>query len=169
MQSAPATTKITLGDLDPMNWPIIWLWMEQSWKMVANDDSPRDLDSFVEMKRSESAPCLGVYLDGRLVGFLTISPVAFVDESLETVVGEGHRLFARRALRPEQTREALEMGIACAFGTGFERIIARIYPDNRAMLRLLLKLGAVLDLDENFQTRRDGELVGMMTFNLNRR
>ncbi len=150
---------ISLSPWEESDWPIAFIWLDASWDMLSDDFHPRDIDSFVEIKRRQNAVTIGVYKDDELGGFLTQSPIS-------PVLCQGHAVFKRRFWRPDETVVALELGKRLAWQMGYHKISAHVYPENKAMVRLLERVGGVYEGRLYSETQRGGKLVDMLSYAL---
>lgn len=123
--------------------PRVWLWMEPVLKYVANDDSPRTMEAYVDyqLERLENSITWGVYRDGILGGFISFEPINEQAGMAHTIFNRGtHRrdsFFGRKTTVPALTMAALQL-----FTIGIEQIVMTPFEDNAAILALLQYIGA---------------------------
>lgn len=157
MQPEPAKSKVDLRPWKEDDFPIAWLWMEPFWHQLADDSMPRDLDAFVEIRRAQQAINLGVYRNNELGGLLTLVPRS-------PWLGEGHCIFKRTFMDRETPVRALEMSKQFAWRIGYRKINCVVFPDNKAMIYLLLRVGALREGPHYSHTQRDGRPTDMLSF-----
>lgn len=131
--------------------------MRPGWRLLADDFSPRDLDSFVWTKQKQWSVNLGIYRDGELGGYLSQSPVS-------PVVCMGHAVFKKSFRDRETMVTALRKGIEVGWEMGYQKIWCHIYQDNRPMIRLLEIIGARFEGVLYSHTLREGKLVNMVSY-----
>lgn len=161
MTAAPAK-HIELKPWNPSEWPLIYLWSEQYWDMVATDFDPKDDYLFTELKRLQANPpgtiTLGVYAQGKLGGLLMSSPISPMVAQVHCWFRKGksaHDSFWGR----EITVPALLGGINFAWRAGYEKLVCTVFPANRLMKALLNALGAVYEGKQRRHTKQHGEYV----------
>ncbi len=151
--------KIELAPWLDEDWPVCWLWLEQSWHFIADDFAPKDLDSFVEIKRRQGALNVGVRINGTLGGMLIYVPQT-------PIVCAGHCVFRRTFWGRHITVPALEMGKKFAWKLGYRKVSASCFEDNRAMVALLERVGGIYEGRSINQTLRNGEPINMINYAL---
>ncbi len=137
----------------------MWLWLEKSWHLIADDFAPKDLESFVEIKRRQDALNVGVYINGTLGGLLIYVPQS-------PIVCAGHCVFRRQFWGRHITVPALEAGKKFAWRLGYRKISCQCFEDNRAMAALLERVGGIYEGRMIAQTMRNGELINMLSYAL---
>jgi RimJ/RimL family protein N-acetyltransferase len=159
MTAQAAQVDIVLKPWDPQDWPIAFLWLEQAWHFVADDFAPKDLDSFVYVKQAQEALNVGVHINGTLGGLLIYVPMS-------PIVCAGHCVFRRSFWGRHITVPALEAGMQFAWRLGYRKIEASCFEDNRAMIALLDRAGAIYEGKLINHTLRNGKPINMLQYAL---
>lgn len=141
------------------DWPIAFKWMRDAWEYVADDDSPKTCEEFVQLQRGRESVAFGVWADDDLCGVLTLAPVT-------PIVGAGHCTFRQGYGRREITVPALQQAQKIAWKWGYWKIWCLVPENNRAMIRLLEHLGARMDGVLISQIRRDGRPANVISYAL---
>lgn len=157
MQAISAKSKVSLAPWKDEDFPVCWLWMEPHWRQLADDSMPRDLDTFVEIRRRQDVINLGVYRDNELGGLLTLVPRS-------PWLGDGHCIFRRAFMDRETPVQALELAKRFAWKIGYRKINCMVFPDNKAMIYLLLRAGALREGRHFAHTQREGRPTDMLSF-----
>lgn len=148
---------IELRPFEEFDYPVAWLWMRDAWAMIADDFSPTDLEIFLQMKRTNADLDFGVYRDGQLGGILTCVPVT-------PAVCIGHCVFSRSFWGRQTTEAALREGMRVAWKMGYAKIWCHVFEENRPMIGLLARVGAVFEGRLVNQARRNGRPVDCLSY-----
>jgi RimJ/RimL family protein N-acetyltransferase len=148
---APSIELLLWKDED---WPLLWVWMQPYWSRVANDFSPDTIQDFVSMKRSQNWHRLAVYRNNELGGILEA-------EHVSPVVAQVHVTFKKSFWGWQTTLPAMRLGMEYLWRQGYSKIRAQVYPDNRAIIRVIKTLGGRLEAVLNSETKRDGKLTDL--------
>jgi RimJ/RimL family protein N-acetyltransferase len=159
MQASTAKSKVSLSVWDESDFPIAFVWMQPFWHVLADDNMPCDLDSFVELRRSQNAIHAGVTRGGELGGLMSLVPVS-------QWLCEGHCVFKRGFMDKHTPLAALELGQRFAWNIGYKKINCMVYPDNKGMIYLLLRAGASREGRFHHHTQREGRPTDMLSFAL---
>lgn len=157
MTRAMPQATVKLEPFDPSNFPIAWKWLDDAWEMIADQSHPRDIDSFIAIKEMQGAVNVGVLHEGDLCGLLTLLPVSDIE-------CQGHCVFRRHALRPEETIEAIRQGVKVAWSWGYSRMWMTVFPENRAMIRVLRQMGANYEGRAIARFRKNGQPRDCLNF-----
>lgn len=159
MTAAVAQPRIELRPFDPADFPIAWIWIEDSWRWISDDYFPKTLEAFIAINQMRNADHFAVYADGDLCGIFTvIVHLPFVWEC--------HVTFARRFLHPDDTEAALRAAMRTAYNFGCRTVICLAFPENRAIIRLLKRVGAVYEGRLRHRTKRDGKPSDLISYAL---
>lgn len=159
MTAALAQSYIEIRPLNPADFPIVWIWIEDSWRWIADDFFPKTLEAFIELNQRRNADHFAVYVDGDLCGIFTVIV-------LLPFVWECHVTFARRFLEPDETAEALRAAMQVARKFGCQTVICLAFPENKAIIRLLKRVGAVYEGRLRNRTQRDGKPSDLISYAL---
>lgn len=155
----PTKSNIELLPWDESDWPIAWLWIQEFWHVLADDFHPKDLETFIEVKKRGGARCLGVHCDDEFGGLI-------VWHRRSSVVAVGHCVFKRSFHRRSITVPALKRAMEIVWQEGYQKIACPIFPDNHAIARLLLAVGARREAVLLRETLRDGKFQDMQSYAL---
>lgn len=158
MTAAPQSA-IEIKPWQDEDWPIAEIWLKDSWKWISDDLMPEGIDAFVGMMARQNADHFGVFIDGALCGLFTA--IARTPSVLEV-----HCLFARRYLHPDETAEAVRAGLGLAWKIGFHKANCLVFPFNKAIIRLLARVGALAQGRLIEERVKDGKRVDMLSYAL---
>jgi RimJ/RimL family protein N-acetyltransferase len=139
----------------------VWAWIQTFRDRVADDFGPQTLDEFVEHSLAEfqRVKTWAIYRDGELGGLVSF-------ERWNPVLGTFHCLFKRELWGHQTTVPALRQVIGEMFDSGISKLALCMFADNRPIIALLRRLGAVPEGHYSRHTMRGGQLVDMVPFAL---
>ncbi len=154
---------IGLAPFETSDWPIAWRWMLSSWKFLADDFMLPDLSLFLRLKEEQNAIHLGVYRDDELGGLLMFEPMS-------PWLCQCHAVFRPAKERRDWDKDALvtslELGKRFAWGAGYGKIAAVTFEDNTLLIRLIERIGGVLEGRFEQETFREDQLVTMVRYGI---
>lgn len=132
------------------SFPLLHLWAQSFWNLVADDNTPTDVVEFTReiVEQVEKYNCItwGVYRDGELGGYLVFQPMTWaVDEANHILIpyfGTIHCMFKRAFWGHDNTRRALDLMFAELFGAGTQALMLTVFETNPFVRGLAKSMGA---------------------------
>lgn len=137
--------------------PRVFAWMEPFRARVSDDFSPKTMTDFIEWWGRQEAAGMktwGVYRSGELGGVISF-------QQISPVVGTAHCTFKKTFWGSATTSEALRL----AFAEMFEivpKVSSPVFQTNKAMLGLLVKMGAKKEGVLEAHTMQNGKPVNLV-------
>lgn len=144
----------------PEEYPRVWYWMQAVKSQVMSDQSPQNIDAYVDsaIERHEQALTWAVYRDDILGGFVMYEPI-------NDSTGNAHCIFKKGANRAESffgwktTEPALTQVAADIFAIGVQRIGMCVFQTNGAIQSLIARLGGEAEAVIFNPRTIDGEVI----------
>jgi RimJ/RimL family protein N-acetyltransferase len=141
------------------DWPIAFRWARESAPWVFDDFAPTDQHSWIDSQIRRSSHDYAVIHEGELGGLIQ-------GDRISPITVQVHFLFKRHFCTPEITTEAALLAKAEAWRLGYRKIWCLVDAENRAIIRLIKRVGGIPEGMLRRHVQKDGMLTDIAVFGI---